>query len=73
MAFFKTKTNTEQELKGGGDSSMFGITLTQLTELRELRKQDLLKKLTSPDFNGVKGIIEKLKVDPSKGLDSNNT
>ena len=31
-----------------------------------------LEKLNASEYNGVKGILEKLKVDGNKGLDSNN-
>ena len=51
---------------------MFGLTLEQLKSLMELRGKDLLEKLNSSDYNGVKGVLEKLKVDGEKGLDSNN-
>ena len=51
---------------------MFGLTLEQLKSLMELRGKDLLEKLNSSDYNGVKGVLEKLKVDGEKGLESNN-
>lgn len=51
---------------------MFGLTLEQLKSLMELRGKDLMEKLNSSEYNGVKGILEKLKVDGNKGLDSNN-
>ncbi|CAF4705876.1 unnamed protein product, partial [Rotaria sp. Silwood1] len=56
----------------GGDSSMFDLTVNQLIELMELHGKDLIEKLNSPPYNGVKGILEKLKVNGNKGLDSNN-
>jgi len=34
--------------------------------------KELLEKLNSSEYNGIKGILEKLKVDGNKGLDSNN-
>jgi len=68
----KTKSAAEQAAAGGGDSSMFDITLEQLNGLMEVRGKDLMEKLDSSDYNGVKGILEKLKVDGNKGLDSNN-
>ncbi|CAF1139095.1 unnamed protein product [Adineta ricciae] len=57
---------------GGGDSSMFGVTIDQLKSLMELHGKELIEKLNSSEFNGLKGILEKLKVDDSHGLDSNN-
>jgi Ca2+ transporting ATPase len=72
MASSKKKPATKQDAAGGGDSSMFGITIEKLNELMELREKELMDKLNSSDYNGVKGILEKLKVDGSKGLDSNN-
>ncbi|CAF4685105.1 unnamed protein product, partial [Rotaria magnacalcarata] len=57
---------------GGGDSSMFDITLAQLTELMDVREKDLKEKLHSSEYNGIKGVLEKLKVDVNKGLDSKN-
>ncbi|CAF2618914.1 unnamed protein product [Rotaria sp. Silwood2] len=54
------------------DSSMLDLTIEQLKALMELQGKDLLEKLNSSTFNGVKGILEKLKVDSNKGLDSNN-
>ncbi|CAF3361359.1 unnamed protein product [Rotaria sp. Silwood1] len=56
----------------GGDSSMFDLTVNQLIELMELHGKDLIEKLNSPPYNGVKGILEKLKVNGNKGLDSIN-
>ncbi|CAF3901784.1 unnamed protein product [Rotaria sordida] len=64
----KSSANTP----GGGDSSMFGLTVEQLKVLMELHGKDLLEKLNTSTYNGVKGILEKLKVDSNKGLDSNN-
>lgn len=66
------KKSSTSNVAGGGDSSMFGLTLEQMKSLMELRGKDLLEKLNSSDFNGVKGILEKLKVDGEKGLDSSN-
>ncbi|UJR25661.1 hypothetical protein I4U23_007012 [Adineta vaga] len=57
---------------GGGDSSMFGITVGQLKALMELRGKEFMENLNSSEFNGIKGILEKLKVDGNRGLDSNN-
>ncbi|CAF1325019.1 unnamed protein product [Rotaria sordida] len=54
------------------DSSIFDLTIEQLRALMKLEGKDLLEKLNSSTFNGVKGILEKLKVDGNKGLDSNN-
>lgn len=68
----KKKSAAAQESAGGGDSSMFGLTLAQLKTLMESRGKDLFEKLKSPEFNGIKGILEKLKVDGSKGLASDN-
>ena len=51
---------------------MFGLTIEQIKELMELRGKDLMDKLNSSEFNGVQGLLEKLKVDGSKGLESSN-
>jgi magnesium-transporting ATPase (P-type) len=72
MPLFKKKPAAKDAAAGGGDSSMFGITLEQLNEIMEVRGKDLMEKLNSSDYNGVKGILEKLKVDGNKGLDSKN-
>ena len=68
----KKKSGTDDQAAGGGDSSMFGVTLDQLKALMELRGKELLEKLNSPEYNGTKGLLEKLKVDGNTGLDSNN-
>ncbi|CAF0836714.1 unnamed protein product [Adineta steineri] len=70
MAPKKLPSNTNAA--GGGDSSMFGLKMDQLKALMEVRGKELLEKINSPDYNGVKGILEKLKVDGAKGLDSKN-
>ncbi len=69
---FKKKSTSEKGADGGGDSSMFSLTIGQLKGLMGLRGKDLLEKLNSSEYNGIKGILEKLKVDENKGLDSNN-
>jgi hypothetical protein len=51
---------------------MFDITLEQLHQIMELRGKDLMEKVNSSEYSDVKGILEKLKVDGNKGLDSNN-
>ena len=51
---------------------MFGLTTEQLKTLMELRGKDLLERLKSPEYNGMKGILEKLKVDGNRGLTSDN-
>jgi magnesium-transporting ATPase (P-type) len=68
----KKSSSVQAAAAGGGDSSMFGLTIDQLKSLMELRGKDLLEKLNSSEYNGIKGILEKLKVDGSKGLESNN-
>jgi Ca2+ transporting ATPase len=68
----KKASDAAKAAGGGGDSSMFGLTIEQLKSLMEVRGKDLIEKLNSPEFNGVKGILEKLKVDGTKGLDSHN-
>lgn len=68
----KKKSTTAQDGAGGGDSSMFGLTIEQLKSLMELRGKDLLERLKSSEFNGIQGILEKLKVDGNKGLASDN-
>ncbi len=72
MPLLKKKSAVDEAAAGGGDSSMFGLTLEQLTEIMEVRGKDLMEKLNSSDYNGVKGILEKLKVDGNKGLEANN-
>ncbi|CAF3906928.1 unnamed protein product [Rotaria sp. Silwood1] len=72
MSFFKKRPSVSEGAAGGGDSSMFGITLVQFKELMELRGKEFVKKLNSSDYNGVQGILEKLKVDRNTGLHSNN-
>lgn len=67
----KRKTSYTK-IAGGGDSSMFGLTMNQLKSLMEVRGKELLEKLNSPEYNGIQGVLEKLKVDPNKGLDSTN-
>ena len=65
-------TKKPADAAGGGDYSSFGLTVEQIKELMELRGKDLMEKLNSSEFNGVKGLLEKLKVDGSKGLESSN-
>ena len=72
MRLFKKKAAADEAAAGGGDSSMFDITLEQLTNIMEVRGKDLMEKLKSSEYNGVKGILEKLKVDGKKGLESSN-
>ncbi|CAF2931082.1 unnamed protein product [Rotaria sp. Silwood2] len=72
MSFFKKRPSASEGAAGGGDSSMFGVTLGQFKELMELRGKEFVKKLNSSDYNGVQGILEKLKVDRNIGLHSNN-
>lgn len=57
---------------GSGDSSLFGLTTEQLKILMELRGKELMDKLKTPEYNGIKGILEKLKVDGNNGLSSTN-
>jgi len=66
------KKSSSEKGAGVGDTSMFGLTVDQLKSLMELRGKDLLEKLNSSEYNGIKGILEKLKVDGTNGLDSNN-
>jgi hypothetical protein len=68
----KKKSSVKTDTAGGGDSSMFGLTINQLKTLMELHGKDLLEKLNSSEYNGIKGILEKLNVDGNKGLDTNN-
>jgi magnesium-transporting ATPase (P-type) len=72
MPSLKKKPAAKEAAAGGGDSSMFDITLEQLNQIMELRGKDLMEKVNSSEYSGVKGILEKLKVDGNKGLDSNN-
>ncbi|CAF3524989.1 unnamed protein product [Rotaria sp. Silwood1] len=67
-----SRMKSSAKTSGGSDSSMFDLTIQQLKALMELHGKDLLEKLNSSTYNGVKGILEKLKVDGNKGLDSNN-
>jgi magnesium-transporting ATPase (P-type) len=66
------RKSTIPKVAGGGDSSMFGLTIAQLKSLMELRGKEMMEKLKSSEFNGVRGILEKLKVDGNKGLTSSN-
>ncbi|CAF4999866.1 unnamed protein product, partial [Rotaria sp. Silwood1] len=66
------RPSVSEDAAGGGDSSMFDITLVPFKELMELRGKEFVKKLNSSDYNGVQGILEKLKVDRNTGLHSNN-
>jgi P-type Ca2+ transporter type 2B len=68
----KKASLTAHAVAGGDDSSMFGLNLDQLKRLMELHGKDLLEKLNASEYNGVQGILEKLKVDGNKGLNSNN-
>lgn len=68
----KKKSTANSAAAGGGDSSMFGLNLGQLKSLMELHGKDLMEKLNTSEYNGVKGVLEKLKVDGNKGLDSSN-
>jgi magnesium-transporting ATPase (P-type) len=72
MPLFKKKSAANEAVAGGGDSTMFNVTLEQLNEIMEVRGKDLMEKLNSSNFNGIKGLLEKLKVDGNKGLDSGN-
>ena len=72
MPLLKKKSAADSAAAGGGDSSMFGVTLDQLKSLMELHGKDLMEKLNTSEYNGVKGVLEKLKVDGNKGLDSSN-
>lgn len=72
MPLFKKKSAADEEAAGGGDSSMFDLSLEQLNSIMEVRGKDLMEKIESSEINGVKGVLEKLKVDGNKGLDSNN-
>ncbi|CAF1126331.1 unnamed protein product [Adineta steineri] len=73
MSFFKKKSATNEDIaNAGGDSSMFGLTRDQIKEFMSLRGKELIEKLNSSNYNGTDGILEKLKVDKTKGLDSNN-
>lgn len=54
------------------DPSMFNLTVDQIKALMEPRGKEFIEKLNSPNYNGVNGVLEKLKVDGNKGLDSNN-
>jgi len=72
MPLFKKKSAAEQAAAGGGDTSMFDITLEDLNSIMENRGKDLMDKLNSSEINGVKGVLQKLKVDGNKGLDSSN-
>lgn len=66
------KKSSAAAAAGGADASMFGLTIGQLKSLMESRGKDFMEKLNSSEFNGIQGILDKLKVDGNKGLDSNN-
>lgn len=68
----KKKKATLEMVAGGGDSSMFGVTLKQLKSLMTHRGKELIEKLNSTEYSGIQGLLEKLKVDSTKGLDSKN-
>lgn len=51
---------------------MFGLNLDQLKTLMALRRKELMDKLSSTEYGGVRGVLEKLKVDENQGLSSND-
>ncbi|CAF1060039.1 unnamed protein product [Didymodactylos carnosus] len=57
--------------EGAGNASEYQITNEQLKQLMELRGKDLTEKLNA-DYGGIKGLLEKIKVDGQKGLESDN-
>jgi Ca2+ transporting ATPase len=71
MPAHKKKSASDEDAAGGGDASMYDITLEQLSGLMEVRGKKLMEKLGSSEYNGVKGVLEKLKVDGNKGLEAN--
>lgn len=67
---FRKKSSTKATSDDA--SSVFGLTTSQLKALMEARGKDLIEKLNTPEYNGIQGILDRLKVDGSRGLDSNN-
>jgi hypothetical protein len=51
MSFFKKRPSVSEDAAGGGDFSMFGVTLGQLTELMELRGKQFVEKLNSSIYS----------------------
>ncbi|CAF3326610.1 unnamed protein product [Rotaria socialis] len=66
------KKSSPAKTPASGDPSMFGLTVDQLKTLMESRGKELIEKLNSSEYNGTQGILDKLKVDGTKGLDSDN-
>ncbi|CAF1116150.1 unnamed protein product [Didymodactylos carnosus] len=54
-----------------GNVGVYQITVDQLQELMELHGKELIEKLNA-SYGGMKGLLEKLKVDGQKGLQSDN-
>ncbi|CAF1227601.1 unnamed protein product, partial [Didymodactylos carnosus] len=54
-----------------GNVGAYQITVDQLQELMELHGKELIEKLNA-SYGGMKGLLEKLKVDGQKGLQSDN-
>ncbi|CAF1025884.1 unnamed protein product [Adineta steineri] len=67
ILFFKWKPKTDEYVAGGDYSSMFGLIRDQIKELMDVCDAELIEKLHSPDYNDINGILEKLKVDKTKG------
>ena len=67
-----SKKKSSLKAAGDGNSSMFTLTIEQLKALMQLRGKDLIEKFDSSEYNGIEGLLEKLKVDGNEGLDSNN-
>ena len=66
------KRKSTSKAAGGGDSSMFGLRLEQLQRLMQVNGKELLEKIKTSEYEGLEGILKKLKVDGAKGLDSSN-
>ena len=71
MSFFK-KTVTNDAFAVDGDYSMFCVARDQLNELMKIHGKDWIEKLHLLEYNGVEGILEKLKVDRDRGLVCDN-
>ncbi|CAF1028104.1 unnamed protein product, partial [Didymodactylos carnosus] len=70
MPLFKKKEGIV-EMEEDGGSYGFDINVTQLVELMELHGKELIDKLNN-DYGGLNGLLQKLKANSQKGLESDN-
>jgi P-type Ca2+ transporter type 2B len=73
MASKKKSAKKTLATDGGGDPSKFGITVQRLKSIMQSRGKDFIEKFHSPEYDGMPGLLEKLKADGTKGLESTNT